>query len=188
VVTNADEVLAWFRESGAVHDGHFRYTSGRHGDTYFEKFQVLQHPEYTVKLCALIAQRFKASGATLVAGPTTGGVILGFEVARQLGLRSIFAERAEGGGRTFGRGFRIQPGERTLVVDDVLTTGGSVREVLEAVRAAGGEPIGVAVLVDRTGGKTDFGVPFFACMSLEVASYPPDECPLCTAGVPLTET
>jgi hypothetical protein len=106
VVTNADEVLAWFRESGAVHDGHFRYTSGRHGDTYFEKFQVLQHPEYTVKLCALIAQRFKASGATLVAGPTTGGVILGFEVARQLGLRSIFAERAEGGGRTFGRGFR----------------------------------------------------------------------------------
>jgi orotate phosphoribosyltransferase len=105
-----------------------------------------------------------------------------------MGLRSIFAERAEGGGRAFGRGFRVEPGEKTLIVDDVLTTGGSVREVIDAVRAAGGEPIGVAVLVDRTGAKADFGLPFFACMSLDVASYAPDECPLCRAGVPINET
>ncbi len=186
-MATSDEVAGWFRDSGAILKGHFRYTSGRHGDTYFEKFQVLQHPRYTVMLCEMIADRFRDAGATLVAGPTTGGVILSFEVARQLGVRSIFAER-EDGGRGFHRGFRIGPGEKTLVVDDVLTTGGSVRDVVEAVRRAGGEPIGVAVLVDRTGGAADFGLPFFACLSLEVSSWPPEKCPLCTVGTPLTET
>ncbi len=187
-MTDRDEVLGWFRESGAVLQGHFKYTSGRHGDTYFEKFQVLQHPAYTVKLCSLIADHYRDAGATLVAGPTTGGVMLSFEVGRQLGLRAIFAERADGGGRAFGRGFKINPGEKTLIVDDVLTTGGSVQDVIDAVRKAGGEPVGVAVLVDRTGGKADFGLPLFACLSLEVASYPPEACPLCKAGIPLAET
>ena len=180
--------MGWFRDSGAVLNGHFRYTSGRHGDTYFEKFQVLQHPEYTQKLCALIAARFRDAGATLVAGPTTGGVILSFETGRQMGLRSIFAERGEAAPRVFNRGFKIDAGEKVLVVDDVLTTGGSVRDVLDAVKAAGGEPIGVGVLVDRTGGKADFGVPFFACLSLAVASYEPEACPLCRDGVAITET
>jgi orotate phosphoribosyltransferase len=123
----------------------------------------------------------------LVAAPTTGGIILSYEVARQLGVRGIFAEKV-GEARRFGRGFQVAPGERTLVVDDVLTTGSSIREVLEAVRAEGGQPIGVAVLVDRTAGRVDFGLPFFACLTLELPSYDPAECPLCAQRVTLTVT
>ena len=180
-------VLDIFRQTGAILDGHFLLTSGRHSGTYLEKFRILQHPEQTQQLCRLIAQRFRATGVQLVAGPTTGGIILSFEVARQLGVRGIFAESAEGG-RRFLRGFRIEPGERTLVVDDILTTGGSIRDVLDAVQKAGGEPVGVAVLADRTAGATDFGVPFFACTALKIESYESSECPLCREGVPLTKT
>jgi orotate phosphoribosyltransferase len=182
-----DDLLAMIRPSGAVLEGHFRLTSGRHSGTYFEKFQVLQYPEYTVRLCGLIADHFRDQNVELVAGPTTGGVILSFEVARQLGVRGIFAETI-GEERRFLRGFKVRPGERVLVVDDVLTTGGSIRQVIEAVRRAGGEPIGVAVLVDRTGGKVDFGLPFFACLELVVESYEASKCPLCREGMPLTET
>ena len=180
-------VLDVFRQTGAILEGHFLLTSGRHSGTYLEKFRILQYPEQTQQLCRLIAKRFRASGVQVVAGPTTGGIILSFEVARQLGVRGIFAESAEGG-RRFLRGFRIEPGERTLVVDDILTTGGSIRDVLDAVRQAGGEPIGVAVLADRTAGATDFGVPFFACTTLKIESYEPSQCPLCREGVPLTKT
>ncbi len=175
------------RQAGAVLEGHFNLTSGRHSGTYFEKFQVLQYPAYTQRLCGLIADHFRSGGVELVAGPTTGGVILSFEVARQLGVRGIFAETV-GAERRFLRGFRVNAGERVLVVDDVLTTGGSIRQVINAVRAAGGEPIGVAVLVDRTGGKADFSLPFFACLELVVPSYEAADCPLCREGVPLTET
>lgn len=182
-----EEVLDLFRKSGAFKEGHFQLTSGRHSGAYVEKFQVLQHPGYTQKLCGLIAARFRDAGVELVAGPTTGGVILSFEVARQLGVRGIFAESVDSG-RRFLRGFVVNPGERVLVVDDVLTTGGSIRDVLEAVREAGGVPVGVAVLVDRTGGKVDFGVPFFACLELVFPSYEPSECPLCRVGIPLEKT
>jgi len=175
------------REAGAVLEGHFKLTSGRHSGTYFEKFQVLQYPAYTQRLCGDIADHFRDRDVQLVAGPTTGGVILSFEVARQLGVRGIFAETV-GSERRFLRGFRVSPGERVLVVDDVLTTGGSIRQVIDAVRAAGGEPVGVAVLVDRTGGKADFGLPFFACLELVVPAFDAAECPLCRQGVPLTET
>lgn len=123
----------------------------------------------------------------LVAAPTTGGIILSYEVARQLRTRAVFAE-SDGEGRSFQRGFALRTGERTLVVDDALTTGGSVRDVLGAVRRAGAEPVGVAVLIDRTGGRTDFGLPFFACLTLDLPSYEPRECPLCEKGVPLTVT
>jgi len=127
------------RQAGAVLEGHFKLTSGRHSGTYFEKFQVLQYPAYTQRLCGLIADHFRGSRVELVAGPTTGGVILSFEVARQLGVRGIFAETV-GEERRFLRGFVVRPGERVLVVDDVLTTGGSIRQVIDAVRAAGGVP------------------------------------------------
>jgi orotate phosphoribosyltransferase len=125
----------------------------------------------------------------VVVGPTTGGVILSYEVARQLGLRGVIAEqRPDGPGRSLQRDFRLAPGERAIVVDDVLTTGGSVRETLDAVRAAGGEPVGVAVLVDRSGGSVDFGLPFFAATEVEMTSVEPADCRLCAEGVALTVT
>jgi orotate phosphoribosyltransferase len=182
-----ERVLDVFRQTGAILEGHFLLTSGRHSGTYLEKFRILQYPEETQQLCHLIAERFRDRQAQLVAGPTTGGIILSYEVARLLGVRGIFAEKVDGA-RRFLRGFRIEPGERTLVVDDILTTGGSIRDVLDAVRESGGEPIGVAVLADRTAGATDFGVPFFACTSLEIKSYDPSQCPLCREGLPLIET
>lgn len=175
-------------EHGALLRGHFQFASGRHGDTYIEKFRILQWPALTEALCTKIADHFRGR-ADLVAGPTTGGVILSYETARQLGLRGIVAERAEPGpGREFKRGFEIGPGDRVLVVDDVLTTGGSIREVLEAVAGRGAHVAGVGVMVDRTGGQTDLGVPLYACVTLDIRSWAAAECPLCAAGEPLTLT
>src|SRR5919109_2309932 len=136
------------REAGALLEGHFQLTSGKHSDRYAEKFRLLERPPQTEALCRMIAAWVRRGelDPQLVAGPTTGGIIISYEVARLLGVRGIFAEHADGAGRAFGRGFTIAPGERTLVVDDVLTTGGSVRDVINAVREAGGVVVGVAVL------------------------------------------
>ena len=173
---------------GAVLRGHFQLASGRHADTYVEKFRILQWPDLTGELCARIAQHFGGK-ANVVAGPTTGGVILSYETARHLGVYSIIAEKIEGStAREFRRGFEIGPGDNVLVVDDVLTTGGSIREVIQAVKARGATVAGVGVLVDRAGGTVDFGVPFFACLSIDVASWAPDECGLCKQNVPLVIT
>ena len=186
------------REAGALLEGHFQLASGKHSGVYVEKFRLLESPPQTERLCAMIAGWARKSfpeGPQLVAGPTTGGIIISYEVARLLGLRGIFAESVDGAqpggrlpGRAFQRGFSIAPGERTLIVDDVLTTGGSLRDVIDATRAAGGEPVGVAVLVDRASGKVDFGLPFFACLTLDVVAYEPASCPQCRAGVPLVVT
>jgi orotate phosphoribosyltransferase len=181
---------AIFRESGAHMEGHFQLASGRHSPAYVEKFRVLEHPRHTETLCQMIAERFRGLRPQVVAGPTTGGIIISYEVARALGLRGIFAERADEG-RAFQRGFVIEPGEQVIIVDDVLTTGGSVRDVIDAVRRAGGEPVGVGVLVDRrgqAGSDTAFGLPFFACLNLDFPTYESDACPLCAAGTPLKIT
>jgi len=183
--TDAEWLL---RDAGALLDGHFQLTSGKHSPAYAEKFRLLEQPSQTEALCRMIAEWAKPLGPQLVAGPTTGGIIISYAVARVLGVRGIFAEPADGGGRAFRRGFTISPGERTLVVDDVLTTGGSVREVLDAVRAMGGEVAGVAVLIDRTGGKALFDAPFFACLTLDLETYEPADCPLCAKDVPLEIT
>ena len=140
-MTNRAEAI--FKKSGAVLQGHFLLTSGRHSPIYWEKLQVLQFPHYTEQLCGMIARHFRGQRVQVVAGPAIGGIVLAHEVARQLGVRGIFAERESTGLRTFRRGFRIDPGERVLVVDDILTTGGSVREVVTAVNEAGGEVIEV---------------------------------------------
>ena len=180
-----ENVERMFEASGAVLKGHFLLASGLHSPVYWEKARVLQFPDYTERLCRMIADRFRDSGAEVVAGPTTPGIILAYETARQLGVRGIFAEKDESGGRVFRRGFEIAPGEKVLVVDDILTTGGSVREVIDAVSKLGGEVVGVGVLVDRSTQPVDFGVPFFACHRTEVVTYRPESCPLCAAGVPL---
>ncbi len=173
-----------FREAGAVMEGHFLLTSGLHSPIYWEKFRVLEQPRYTERLCHMIATHFRDQNVQLVAGPTTGGVIISYEVAKQLGLRSIFAER-EGATRVFRRGFEIIPGERVLVVDDILTTGGSVREVASEVKRKGGQLIGIGVLLDRSEGAVDFGVPLFSCYETSVPTYRPEECPLCQKGIPV---
>lgn len=176
-----------FRESGALREGHFILASGRHSPLYLEKFQVLQHPAETERLCAAIASWAKSLDVETVAGPTTGGIILAHEVARQLGVRAIYAERRESGaGREFRRGFALRPGERVVVVDDIMTTGGSVQETLDAVRSAGGDVAGAAVLVDRSGGAAQLDVPIEALWRLEIPTYAPAECPLCAKGVPAT--
>jgi len=198
----ATRTEALFRSSGAFRDGHFQLKSGRHGDAYVEKFQVLQDPAATSELCALFAAHGQGGdGETLVdlvAGPTTGGVILAFETARQLGVRSIFAEEVRGDDgssrREFRRGFRIEPGERALLVDDILTTGGSLQAMLPAVEAAGGVIVECLVLVDRSGGRATLTspssgrtYPLRSLWQLDLPTYEPGPagCPACLAGIPL---
>lgn len=175
------------RDAGAMLDGHFQLSSGKHSALYIEKFRLLERPPQTEALCIMIAAWARTLGPQLVAAPTTGGIILSYEVARLLGVRGIFAESVDGS-RSFERGFTISPGERVLVVDDVLTTGGSVRDVIDAVRSMQGEVVGVAVLIDRTAGKASFDPPFFACLTLDLPSYEASDCPLCAEGVPLKIT
>ena len=179
---NIEEI---FERAGAILKGHFLLASGRHSPVYWEKFRVLQYPNYTQQLCRLIADHFQKQKIQVVAGPTTGGIILAFEVARQLGVRGIFAEKERNQERAFQRGFGIDPGERVLIVDDILTTGGSIREVMAAVNKLGGTIIGIGVLVDRSEQKIEFGVPLFSCLRSETITYPPENCPLCAAGIPL---
>jgi len=187
--TSAAEAETLLSEAGALLEGHFQLTSGKHSSRYVEKFRLLEQPVQTEALCQTVADWARGVSPQVVAGPTTGGVIISYEVARILGTRSIFAEKdGATAGRTFKRGFVIGPGERVLVVDDVLTTGGSIREVIGAVNGLRGVVAGVAVLVDRTGGRTDFGAPFFACLALDILAYEASECPLCRDGVPLKVT
>lgn len=182
------DIEAVLREVGALKEGHFLLSSGRHSDRYIEKFEIFFHPRRTEEVCRQIAARFADAGIETVAGPTTGGILLAFEVARQLGARAAYAERVEGGnGREFRRGRVFQPGERVLVVDDILTTGGSVRETLAALAARPVEVVAVAVLVDRSGGRVDFGVPLAPLLRTDIATYDPADCPLCRAGVPLVK-
>lgn len=200
--TTALRTEALFRSSGAFREGHFLLKSGRHGDAYLEKFQVLQDPAATSQLCGFLAEhgrgRDGAALVDLVAGPTTGGVILAFETARQLGVRSIFAEEVRGDDdathREFRRGFRIEPGEHVLLVDDILTTGGSLLAMLPAVEAMGAEIVECVVLVDRSGGRTTLTSPtsgrIYALRSLwqlELPTFEPGHstCPRCADGMPL---
>lgn len=181
---NVEEI---FRKSGAVLEGHFLLASGLHSPVYWEKFQVLQYPEYTERLCRMIADEYRGQDVQVVVGPTTGGVILAYEVARQLGVRGIFAEKGNQAGREFRRGFQISPGERVLIVDDVFTRGGSIRDTIAAVNRLGGKIVGIGVLIDRSPEKIDLGLPFFSCHKVDVTTYRPEECPLCARGVPLVK-
>ena len=181
---NAEEI---FQKSGAILNGHFLLASGLHSPVYWEKFQVLQFPNYTEQLCRMIYTHFRQQMVQLVAGPTTGGIILAFEVAKQLGVRGIFAEKTGAEERAFRRGFSINPGERVLIVDDILTTGGSIREVIAAVSGQEGMIIGIGVLVDRSKQEIEFGVPLFSCHRSITPTYSPQDCPLCAEKIPLVK-
>jgi orotate phosphoribosyltransferase len=182
------DVLENLRTSGALKEGHFLLSSGRHSDRYVEKFDLLRQPAATSRACEGFADAFQDSGVDVVAGPTTGGIILAFEVARQLGVVAAYAERkSEGAGREFRRGTTFSPGSRVLVVDDILTTGGSVRETLEALESQPVEVVGVGILVDRSGGSVDFGVPMRALVTMQIETWEPEDCPLCAQGMPLVK-
>jgi orotate phosphoribosyltransferase len=182
IVTN-DEVLGRFRGVGALLEGHFRLTSGLHSSGYLQCALVLQHPREAEACGAAIAARVRGLAPQAVLSPALGGIVIGQEVARALGVRAIFAERQAGGGAlTLRRGFTIAPGERVLVVEDVVTTGGSTRETIDVARAAGAEVVGAASIIDRSGGQQALDVPYHALATIALPTYAPEECPLCKAG------
>jgi len=183
---NEEEVKQLFIDTGAILEGHFLLTSGLHSPLYVEKFQVLQYPNYTAQLCEALANKFAGENVEVVVGPVTGGILLAHEVGKSLGTRAIFTER-ENGKMTLRRGFVIKPGERVLIVEDIVTTGGSVQEVLDVVLEHGGVPVGIGMLVDRSGGKASFGIPHKALLNLTVTTYQPEQCPMCKEGLAMTK-
>ncbi|MDR1965519.1 MAG: orotate phosphoribosyltransferase [Synergistaceae bacterium] len=182
------EPLEILQKLGVLQTGHFRLTSGRHSDRYMQCAKLFEHPEESAELCGRLAETFKKQGRGIgvVAGPALGGIIMAYEVARALCARNIFAER-ENGAMTFRRGFRVEPGERVLVVEDVVTTGGSVREVIELLRGMDAEVAGVGSIVDRSAGTAAFGVDFHALVPMDIKSWDPHDCPLCKEGLPITK-
>ena len=176
-----------FISSGAILNGHFQLTSGLHSPIYWEKFRILQYPEYTSQLCQMIATNFSNDEVEVVIGPTTGGIILSYEVARYLGTRGIFAEKIANGSRALKRGFEIKPGERVLLVDDVFTTGKSIMEVVDVINRSRGKLVGIGVLVDRSEKPLGIDIPVYSCIRSETITYRSDKCPLCEQGVPLVK-
>ncbi|MEE9429550.1 MAG: orotate phosphoribosyltransferase [Melioribacteraceae bacterium] len=180
---NNENILQIFKKTNALLDGHFLLTSGRHSNQYFQCAKVLQYPEHTTAICKVVAEYFKDYKIDTVITPAIGGIVVGQEIARQLGKKFIFVER-ENKDLTLRRGFEISEGENVLVCEDVVTTGGSVFEVIDIVKSNGGNVVGVGILVDRSNGIVDFGVPQTSTLQMEVVSYLPDECPMCKEGTP----
>jgi orotate phosphoribosyltransferase len=179
----SEHTMNTFRETGAYLKGHFRLTSGLHSSEYLQSALVLQHPEHAERLGREMAAQLPKT--EVVASPAIGGLIIGHEVARSLGARFIFAERDGAGKMTLRRGFSVWPGEKVVVVEDVVTTGGSTREVIDLLRSAGADVVGAGSIIDRSGGRADLGVTRVALATLNVVSWQPDECPLCKQGVPV---
>ncbi len=185
----AEQVLTILKETGVYREGHFLLTSGLHSDRFMLMAHALQYPDQCETLCRALAEPWQQAGIECVVGPAVGGILLAYETARALKCRAIFAEKTGEGRMALKRQFTLRPGERVLVVEDALSTGGSVRQVLEAIAPLAPTVVGVGALVDRTGGKGDFGfgVPHQAVLSLEIPSWQPSECPLCKAGEPLVK-
>lgn len=181
---STSELLDIFKSTGALLDGHFRLTSGRHSNTYFQCAKVLQHPEHLGTVCSMIARHFSGKGVETVISPAIGGIVVGTEVGRQIGVKTIFAERKDGA-MTIRRGFTLEPNERVLVIEDVITTGGSVAEVIALVKEAGATLVGVGSVVDRSNGRVRLADDQISVLSMEVISYTPEECPLCKENVPI---
>jgi len=182
----SDTVLDLFRRVGALLEGHFRLTSGLHSPGYLQCALVLQHPKEAEACGEAIAERVRSLGAEVVLSPALGGIVIGQEVARALGVRAIFAERQEGK-LTLRRGFSLAPGEKVLVVEDVVTTGGSTRETIDVARAAGADVVGAASIIDRSSGNQKLDVPYVALATIALPTYEPDACPMCAAGSPVVK-
>ncbi len=176
-----EQILEIFRETKALLEGHFQLTSGLHSPQYFQCARVLQFPKYLHLLSGEIARHFEYSEVEVVISPAIGGIVVGTEVGRMLGARTIFAERKDGA-MELRRGFEILPGERILVVEDVVTTGGSTKEVIDLIHRAKGCLVGTGCIVDRSNGKAQFDTKQYAVLQLEVVTHQPPECPLCLAG------
>jgi orotate phosphoribosyltransferase len=187
-----DQVFAIFRQAGTFREGHFRLTSGRHSNQFFLMPHTFQHPALCEPLARALAEQFVGQGIETVVGPATGGIILAYEVARQIGLlqggqgpRAIFTEKTPAGGMALKRGWTLRQGERVLIVEDAITTGGSVQKAMAAIAPFEPEIVAVGCLVDRSNGQADFGVPLRSVMQHQVESWAPEDCPLCQAGVAL---
>ncbi len=176
------DIMRIFEETVALLKGHFELSSGLHSGQYLQCALVLQHPEHAASLCGEIAGRFKEDGPNVVVGPALGGIVVSYEVAGALGVRSIFCERRDGK-MTLRRGFSVGRNDRVLVVEDVITTGASVKEIIEIMRGARAEVIGAAAICDRSSGPIDFGVRFESLIKLDIQNFSPEDCPLCKEGV-----
>lgn len=184
---NSAEVVQAFKDAGALLEGHFLYTSGRHGKQFLQAARVLQYPDKTDALCQALAGRFRGQDIGLVVGPATGGIVLAYATARALGARAAYSEKDGADGMALKRGIRVAPGARVLVVEDIITTGGSVQKTVDHLRARGADVAGIGVLIDRSGGRAAFDCPFEALAALSLESWQPEACPLCRAGEPLVE-
>ena len=184
--TSADDILDLFRASGALLDGHFRLTSGLHSSGYLQSALVLQHPREAEICGAALADRVRALGAQAVLSPALGGIVIGQEVGRALGVRAIFAERQDGT-LTLRRGFTLSPREKVVVIEDVVTTGGSTKETIDVARAAGADVVAAGAIIDRSGGQQRIDVPFHALAVVSLPTYEANTCPLCLAGIPVVK-
>jgi orotate phosphoribosyltransferase len=192
VTAQAESILDIFRQTGAYLSGHFKLTSGLHSPEYLQCALVLQHPQHAERLGASLAAELRqvagSDKITVVVSPAMGGLIIGHEVARALGARFLFTERdAASGKMVLRRGFALQPGEVALVVEDVITTGGSTREVVDILEASGARAVAAGSIIDRSGGKAEVGAPRVALATLDVVSYQPEDCPLCRQGLPVSK-
>ena len=183
----SEEAIDIFKEAGALLEGHFIYTSGRHGERFLQAARVLQYPNLVERLCKAMAESVKDLNVDLVVGPATGGIILAYETARHLNCRGVFTEKDGDDAMALKRGFALKPGTRILVVEDIVTTGGSVRKTIEHLEKRGAEVVAVSVLIDRSRGEAQFDCPFFPLSTLELRSWSPEECDLCKQGEALVE-
>jgi len=180
------EILDIFRKHSALLEGHFILSSGLHSDRYVQCALVLQDPRVAAQLCSQLAERLSYLKPAVVAAPALGGVLVAHEVARALGVRALFTERQDGA-MTLRRGFTLEPGTPTLVVEDVITTGLSTRETIECIDEAGGKVVGAGSLIDRSGGTADLGLPKASLITLKIQNYNPADCPLCKEGFPVVK-
>ena len=188
MIIKTEEVMKKFEQAGAIQKGHFKLTSGVHSDTYIQCAQIMQHPEFMHSLCSELGKKFRGDDIDVIVGPAIGGIIMAHVMARVLGpwVRAIFTER-ENGKMTLRRSFEINQGEKVLVVEDVTTTGSSVREVIDIVKSRQGKVVGAGVLIDRSGGKVDFGIKTEKLLTVDIKNYLPEECPLCKKGIPVVK-